>query len=70
MTLFCNIFMKYKTSVHPLSSVFMLTDGHKGRYNGRFAGMLMHKTGVCGCVIVIVVVRGGGGGVFPTHHVM
>jgi len=57
-------------SVHPMSSMFMLTDGHRGRYNDRFAGMQMHKTGVCGYVIVIVVVGVRVGGVFPTHGVM
>jgi serine/threonine protein phosphatase PrpC len=60
MTRFRNVFIKYKTqskSVYPLSSVFVLTDGHGGRFNGRFAGMLMHKTGVRGYVIVMVVGR-------------
>jgi hypothetical protein len=45
-TLFRNFFIKYKIhskSVYPLSSVFVLTDGHRGRFNVRFAGMLMTK---------------------------
>jgi len=69
MTLFRNIFIKYKIhseSVYPLSSVFVLTDGHRGRFNVRFAGMLMNKTGVRGYVIVIVI---GGRGTCSRHTV-
>lgn len=62
MSLFRNIFIKYKIhskSGYPLSSVFVLTDGNRGRFNGCFAGMLMHKTGVRGYVIVILLGEGG-----------
>jgi len=45
--------------------VFVLTDGHRERFNGRSAGMQIHRTGVRGYVIVIVV--GGWGDVFPQH---